>query len=393
MDAAYDVTTVGANESTSAGSSGLEDDMAACELFDFAIEGVVMGLLCALGLCGNALSIICLAKEKSKTATPFLLMSLEVADSLFLILAAIVRVFHTNATFTGTFTDRNAWNYIGRVTYPVAMITETATVYLTLLVTFNRYVSVCKLQAQPRNKNYKTSARLQVLGVIVFSCVYNLPRFFEFEIKPANAAGKQVIALDDSKLALNKFYNIIYTNCAYFIVMFLFPLVVLLYLNRQLILALREMKQRRARLGNTESRSEEDITRMLVTVVVVFFVCQAPGLVTQILGRTLSMDERICPSAYFYYARISDMLIVLNSSVNFIIYCFCNKRFRDNLRGLLCRGQTTNEFGQTELDARTTCNQHQQRQTLIQNGSCRVPAHSCVAVDVPKTRSDEVCKQ
>ena len=49
-----------------------------CGMFDFIIEAVMMGILCLFGFTGNILSIMCLSRDKSKTATPLLLISLEV---------------------------------------------------------------------------------------------------------------------------------------------------------------------------------------------------------------------------------------------------------------------------------------------------------------------------
>jgi len=76
-------------------------------------------------------------------------------------------------------------------------------------------------------------------------------------------------------------------------VMFLLPLLSLLFLNQRLVAALRRTNQRRARILNkashvggegsqSASRSEDDITLMLVVVVMVFVVTQAPALVTQV---------------------------------------------------------------------------------------------------------------
>lgn len=41
-----------------------------------------MGLLCVFGFAGNSLSILCLHKDRSKRATPLILISLEVADTV-----------------------------------------------------------------------------------------------------------------------------------------------------------------------------------------------------------------------------------------------------------------------------------------------------------------------
>jgi len=52
-----------------------------CRCYDFVVETLLMGVLCAIGLVGNSVSVICLNADKSKTATPLLLIALELADN------------------------------------------------------------------------------------------------------------------------------------------------------------------------------------------------------------------------------------------------------------------------------------------------------------------------
>ena len=114
-------------------------------------------------------------------------------------------------------------------------------------------------------------------------------------------------------------------------------------LIRHLVTALRKTKKKRAQLlsssseGSSHSRSEDDITLILIVVVLVFVICQTPALITQSLFSFLSDDKRMCPKAFFYYERISDLMVVANSSMNFIIYCFCSRKFRQILVELLCK--------------------------------------------------------
>jgi len=56
----------------------------ACLCYDFVIEAVLMGVLCLFGFAGNSVSTVCLWRDRSTSATPFLLVSLGVADTLFL---------------------------------------------------------------------------------------------------------------------------------------------------------------------------------------------------------------------------------------------------------------------------------------------------------------------
>jgi len=88
---------------------------------------------------------------------------------------------------------------------------------------------------------------------------------------------------------------------------------------------------------NDGGSSEDDITRMLIVVVLVFVICQTPALITQLLIVLLSQDAKACPSPFFFYERISDLLVVVNSSVNFIIYCFCSGTFRQIVLTVFCR--------------------------------------------------------
>jgi len=63
-----------------------------CRVYDFVIETVLMGSLCLFGFAGNTLSMICLRRDRSNSATPLLLISLEISDTLFLTAVLVVRV-------------------------------------------------------------------------------------------------------------------------------------------------------------------------------------------------------------------------------------------------------------------------------------------------------------
>ena len=48
------------------------------------------------------------------------------------------------------------------------------------------------------------------------------------------------------------------------------------------------------------------------------------------------MDERLlgCPHAFFFYARLSDLLVVANSSLNVFVYCCFSRHFSRAVRGI-----------------------------------------------------------
>ena len=73
------------------------------------------------------------------------------------------------------------------------------------------------------------------------------------------------------------------------------------------------------------------MTLVLIIVVIVFSVCQAPALLNQIFWNVLDDAARHCGGFQFYYSRISNILVITNSAVNFPIYAVFNTRFRQVL--------------------------------------------------------------
>jgi len=76
---------------------------------------------------------------------------------------------------------------------------------------------------------------------------------------------------------------------------------------------------------------DNNVTLVLIVVVIVFSVCQFPALVTQLSWNFLPNEARLCGGFQFYFSRISNALVVTNSAVNFVIYLRFNKRFRSIL--------------------------------------------------------------
>ena len=75
-----------------AGGGVASGQLAACRLYEFLMEAVLMGALCVFGVAGNTLSMVVLWKDKSRSSTPFLLVSLGGADTLFLAVVFALRV-------------------------------------------------------------------------------------------------------------------------------------------------------------------------------------------------------------------------------------------------------------------------------------------------------------
>ncbi len=116
------------------------------------------------------------------------------------------------------------------------------------------------------------------------------------------------------------------------IAMKIVPCIVLTVLSALLVQAMRVADARRRRLLTAGRRAESDragehnrTTAMLVVVVLCFVAVEMPQGVLAFLG---GIDQRIFDEIYAPLGDFWDMLVLVNSSVNFIVYCTMNRRFR-----------------------------------------------------------------
>lgn len=123
----------------------------------------------------------------------------------------------------------------------------------------------------------------------------------------------------------------------YSVVIKIIPCVALTVLSLRLICALLEAKQRRAKLtghGGGGGRAKADkerqtdrTTRMLLAVLMLFLITEFPqgilGLLTLLLGKRFFQD------CYQNMGEVMDMLALVNSAINFILYCVMSRQFRN----------------------------------------------------------------
>lgn len=207
-----------------------------------------------------------------------------------------------------------------------------------------RYIAVC-LPLQAAHLCSKHHIRLQITAVLVCTTVYNLPRFAEHnyviindtQVDVINNITKTVMLEVNIGLGSNTLYNILYENISYCLFAFLLPLLVLIVFNVNLVRALRLAQTSRQALIGRTSADENNITFVLIVVIITFIVCQTPASLNQVLFYVVDKQSKTTCSDYFRFYHISNLVITINSSVNFVIYCLFRKQFQQELKALLCR--------------------------------------------------------
>ena len=203
-------------------------------LFRFLIYSIFLNSIGIIGIFGNSLSMIILSKYLLKSSINYLLIGLARCDVALIITSIILFGIPPIYQYTGLFFSYNyyIYPYLACIFFPIALIAQTSSVYLTLTVTLERFVAVCR---PLRAKSLCTygRARVHFYFIIIMSTLYNLPKFWEIEVETiwSTNFNTTINCLTSSSLRNNPNYEYFYIHWAYFIVMYLLPFSSIAILN------------------------------------------------------------------------------------------------------------------------------------------------------------------
>ena len=313
-------------------------------LTKFVTNTLISGTLCLLGLVGNSVSFVVLVMDEDSKVAAIQLQALAFTDNFFL---AMWFLHFTIADALTYFKVEQAfhvnWLYIRVYTYPLLFVGQTGTIWLTVLIASSRYIAVCWPYHASKYSNVQVKSKA-VVGIAVFSIIYNIPRIFEVHILPnldivnitdgvnttKTVAGYR---LEYTHFGSSWLYREVYFNACYMITSFILPLLLLLYLNTRLTLVYRKVQRRRTMMNSCREHHDNSITLVMIMVVLLFIICNAPARIVQLIWQYQAYQ---CPKPAFIMNILSNVMEVLNSSSNFIIYCICRCQFRRNLARRMC---------------------------------------------------------
>ena len=195
----------------------------------------------------------------------------------------------------------------------------------------SRYIALC-MPYRASTLVTMQNAKKCVITVIILSFLYNLPRYFENILSVTYTNGTRSLHLSQTVLGESRIYQLVYFDILYYIFSFVLPLLLLIGLNTRLIVAYRALQAKRAKM-NLRQESDNNITLVMIIIILSFIVCQAPARIVQVVWGYTSPG---CPSYQYYVIQIATVLEVLNSSNNFFIYTAFRKQFRAAMLDTFC---------------------------------------------------------
>ncbi|XP_053987232.1 FMRFamide receptor-like [Hylaeus volcanicus] len=300
-------------------------------LFNFIICGVLVNLIGIFGIFGNAISMIILSRPQMKSSINYLLIGLARCDTMLIVISMLIYGLPAIYPYTGLLFDYKFIVYpkIVRFLYPLSCIAQIATVYLTLTVTLERYIAVCH-PLKARSFCTYGRAQLAVLIIVVFSLIYNLPKFWEI-VTYTEVHWKYnvtVYCLYPAELRRNDLYVTLYVHWMYFFICYLFPFLALVVFNAAIYLRVRKANRDLQQLSRHQRR-EIGLATMLLCVVIVFLICN-------ILPLASNIHETFLNDPPLWLVQTGNLLVTINSSINFIIYVIFGRKFKRIFLKLFC---------------------------------------------------------
>ncbi|ELU11478.1 hypothetical protein CAPTEDRAFT_193884 [Capitella teleta] len=290
----------------------------------------IMGGLCVFGIVGNCLSVLVLQRDKERREALFLLQCLAVIDGMYL-LTALFRYPLKHLI------DLPTYEYIQLGAFPLLKSFQTICIWTMVLVTIDRFIYVCHpLRAQVILT--RRSKRLWAIAIIVAGFVYNLPRFFDSCISrfALSCTDIDIVGMIFRPQFQGKVYSIIYRQVLYVLLLYVAPQTIICYMNFSLIRAIRRSRKRHVECSQPqEARHDNNATVVLVIIVIAFIVCEAPEpVIHTITSVEYAYHIEILTIDSISLYTISDLLMLVNSSINFLIYIIFGRRFRGILKEL-----------------------------------------------------------
>ena len=293
-----------------------------------------------VGVVLNILALCIFRDYKDKNSTIILLQCLALLDILVIVIYVTLKPVNTIIVCFIEESPRalDVWNVAFKILYPFQYITGMLETWLILLLTYDRWIAVCRpLRAARICTKAQTRKRITVTTVVVV--VFSLPRFFESDLHGVFTVVHGVAPLDSYVS-----YVIVYKIFLFFTVMHVIPMVLLITLNTHLIHKLNISRQSLlpARQNSQVQALDQNrcLAKIVILVVIIFIVSNSSVMFSSLLWAVYVINKEQESSAMktlrIGVIAISGVLVMINCGINFALYFFSSKRFRTMSNSKFC---------------------------------------------------------
>ncbi|CAJ0582643.1 unnamed protein product, partial [Mesorhabditis spiculigera] len=316
------------------------------------IHGYLCLGLCVFGMLTNLVHVAVLSRPTMRnSAVNCLLTAVAVCDlgtmCTYLIYLCHFVVFKgnkCNPTFTHGWMQFLLWHVVLSITL------HSTSLWLAVAMAFVRRMTlrVAQLNSKWQRPAMAWKVSLAIYGAVFALCapnilVHDIAEYTQHVWKPPARCGysenytEKVYTFSVSRLATSNNCRIFKANIWMIGIVFkVIPCILLFLLSIGLMMKLRDAERNRRKLtscsssssyaGSKQSAKTDRTTLMLVVILIVFLITELPQGIISILTAIYTAD--VHTYLYFYLGDVLDLLSLLNSSVNFVLYCIMSSRYR-----------------------------------------------------------------
>ena len=297
-------------------------------------------LVTLVGIGGNIIVCVITSKKRNlKIASNHSILNLALADLGILIIYYPLHVVTIELSFSWPF-----GKFACQVIRPFFDIFFGAGVCCITAIGFNRY-RILFYCMKPQMNVQEAKRILLVIWLLPFIIVV-MPLFFVMELKPIPKVGLWICQVTWPNSISFRLYN-----AAMILAFYFFPLAIITStyvrirnklrdnIRRNDSYSLANLRSRDTALKDVDHRTRQNrrALRLLTAVVVIFAVCMAPSVFLTLL-EIFSKDPKKTFTGLKYMGelrRLFQLLMLVNSSANPMIYSVVNTEFRRNLARLI----------------------------------------------------------
>ncbi|XP_071443981.1 pyrokinin-1 receptor-like [Hetaerina americana] len=297
---------------------------------------IIYAIIFLSGIVGNVSTCIIIAKNKHMhTATNYYLFNLAISDLLLLVSGMPTEMYQTWSPYSYAFGE--AFCVVQSF---AAETSANATVLTITAFTVERYVAICHPLRSHTFSGLSRAVRLVVAAWVLAVCLA-VPQAIQFGVIYSwDSAGERM----DSEGAHCTVKRVLVQH-AFAIstcVVFVAPMTVITALYVLIGLRLRNSRliHRRSSAGSLRSEerkaggknSQNHVIKMLVAVVVAFFICWAPfhaQRLVAVYGKPEEEPTDMMLTAYYALTYISGILYYLSTTINPVLYHIMSLKFRE----------------------------------------------------------------
>lgn len=309
------------------------------DMVTYILNGPVMITTIGCGIIGNVVTTYILSLKKMYTPINLYFVVLALWDTLLLISAFCIYALVT--VLFGTVPQTGMYIYLYLPFFPLSIIARTGSVWTLIATTVERYLAICKPLYHKRNRSNRRMRKI-LLTIALCAVIFNINRFLELTTFSCAMENYSIPIIRPTALRLNHNYHLICHVILGFTFIRLGPFALLVILTWLIFHRLKEAPRQIRRSFRAQSYHgmvlQSSLEKKLMFVGLKFIMCMILPTAVDFLEAVITSEKFLASYEFSYLIALGNLLVVLNSALNFPIYLLTCQRFRQQLQSCLTCG-------------------------------------------------------